>query len=195
MSAQGLRVLFRLASINSICLVTAGPAMAAGETCPEATIEALGINVSAESGDADAATSSCSIGSKDGYPAPDSSCTPGAYNPSVTLDSLKNSFLRTTCLRDKATTEKEKGQTYGWYQVHHPTSSEAHTCELDHLVPLELGGADTADNIWPQCGKDPASGEIYFHIKDTIETCAAEMVKAGERRSVRRARISRTMIG
>ncbi len=26
------------------------------------------------------------------------------------------------------------------------------TCELDHVVPLEIGGADTLDNIWPQCG-------------------------------------------
>jgi hypothetical protein len=39
--------------------------------------------------------------------------------------------------------------------------------ELDHLVPLELGGAprDIA-NLWPQ----PWDGEANAHMKDAVET-------------------------
>lgn len=46
-------------------------------------------------------------------------------------------------------------------------------CELDHLVPLSLGGADTLDNIWPQCV--PAR----FRGKDRVERYLVEQVRAG----------------
>src|SRR5262249_28321675 len=54
------------------------------------------------------------------------------------------------------------------------------TCELDHLVPLELGGADTLDNIWPQCG--PSGVELrerFFKLKDMVEDHLAEFVRHG----------------
>jgi len=54
------------------------------------------------------------------------------------------------------------------------------TCELDHLVPLELGGADSLDNVWPQCGPIGAKGlEIYFKAKDTVEDYLTTLVKEG----------------
>lgn len=53
-------------------------------------------------------------------------------------------------------------------------------CELDHLVPLELGGADGIGNIWPECGPDSATLENrYFKIKDRVENYLADEVKAG----------------
>jgi len=40
------------------------------------------------------------------------------------------------------------------------------TCELDHVVTLELGGADTLDNIWP-CGPTCAPlPQRFFKEKD-----------------------------
>jgi hypothetical protein len=52
---------------------------------------------------------------------------------------------------------------------------------LDHLVSLELGGADTLDNIWPQCGPDEVSlSERYFKLKDTVENYLARQVKNGQ---------------
>ncbi len=44
--------------------------------------------------------------------------------------------------------------TYLWYNVRHPSNNTgaSQTYELDHLVSLEIGGADTLENIWPQCG-------------------------------------------
>lgn len=41
------------------------------------------------------------------------------------------------------------------------------TCELDHTVPLELGGAVGMGNIWPECGPaDVTLRERYFKQKD-----------------------------
>jgi hypothetical protein len=38
-------------------------------------------------------------------------------------------------------------------------------CEIDHLISLELGGANTIDNLWPQ----PYDGEWNAHDKDRLE--------------------------
>ncbi|MBW4044581.1 MAG: hypothetical protein HIU87_06250 [Acidobacteria bacterium] len=59
-------------------------------------------------------------------------------------------------------------------------SGESQVCELDHLVPLELGGADGLGNIWPECG--PAGVSLdgrYFKLKDRVENYLADEVKAG----------------
>ena len=50
----------------------------------------------------------------------------------------------------------------------------------DHLVPLGIGGADTLDNIGPQCGPAGASlDRRYFKQKDMVENYLAAQVKAG----------------
>ena len=96
----------------------------------------------------------CSTRLRNGFPVPDPNCTPGAFNPSVTLDILESKSFSTRCIRDKATTPEEKFVNYPWYRIRHPAHNGGpnQVCELDHVVPLELGGADTLDNIWPQCG-------------------------------------------
>jgi len=51
---------------------------------------------------------------------------------------------------------------------------------LDHLISLELGGADTLDNIWPQCGpSDVTLPQRFFKEKDTVENFLAMQVRAG----------------
>ena len=53
-------------------------------------------------------------------------------------------------------------------------------CELDHLISLELGGADTLDNIWPQCGPSGvALAQRFFKEKDTVENFLAMQVREG----------------
>jgi 5-methylcytosine-specific restriction endonuclease McrA len=55
------------------------------------------------------------------------------------------------------------------------------TCELDHLVPLYLGGADTLDNVWPQCGpKGVALDDRYFKEKDKVEYSPDRQVRQGK---------------
>jgi hypothetical protein len=112
-----------------------------------------------------------------GYPLPDPKCTPGAANPTVTLDILQNPAFTTKCVRDGATSPAQKRSTYTDYRIAKPAhnSGKTQTCELDHLVSLELGGADTLDNLWPQCGGKP----VWFHIKDAVENYLAAEVKAG----------------
>ena len=128
------------------------------------------------------ADASCSTRNKDGYPIPDPRCTPGAVDPTVTLAILKDSNFKTACVRDKATSAATKATTYGDYVIKHPRSNTGatQTCELDHLVSIELGGADTLDNIWPQCGPSRVVlANRYFKIKDTVENYLAAQVRAG----------------
>ena len=44
---------------------------------------------------------------------------------------------------------------------------KAGQCEIDHLVPRELGGADDVLNLWPE----PYDGPWGAHAKDKLENC------------------------
>jgi len=118
--------------------------------CPACPIPSLQPKASRPLGSADP-SHGCTTQTKRGFPVPDPKCTPGAINPSVTVQILKDPSFRTACLRDCVTTESDKFVTYGQYGIPHPKNNQGanQVCELDHLVPLELGGADTLDNIWP----------------------------------------------
>jgi 5-methylcytosine-specific restriction endonuclease McrA len=124
----------------------------------------------------------CHAGTRHGFPIPDRRCTPGAINPTVTLAVLKNSNFRTCCIRDKVESESAKDVAYGWYGIHKPARNKGQDqfCELDHLVPLELGGADSMDNVWPQCGPDAVTlKQRFFKQKDQVESFLAAQVKTG----------------
>ena len=129
---------------------------------------------------------------KNGFPVPDPACTPGAINPTLTVDVLKDSRFKTGCVRDQAEAESRpaprpderpgpaKTDTYDWYSVSRPEGNQGQNqiCELDHLISLELGGADTLDNIWPQCGPPGVTlDNRFFKEKDTVENYLAWMVK------------------
>lgn len=122
----------------------------------------------------------CSIGERNKFQIPDPKCTPGAINPSLTLEVLTDPDFRTACLRDEATSAEKKKETYAFYGITEPreNSGKNQTCELDHFISLELGGADTLDNIWPQCGPDGAElEERDFKQKDMVEDYLAFLVK------------------
>lgn len=124
----------------------------------------------------------CSVQTRNGLPLPDPRCTPGAINPTVTIAVLRNPFFRTGCVRNCSTTQRDRSATYRRYGIQHPrgNSGRNQICELDHLVPLEMGGADTIENIWPQCG--PVGGTLrqrYFKQKDVVENYLTAQVKNG----------------
>ena len=124
----------------------------------------------------------CTPGTRNGFPVPDPRCSPGAINPSVTLAVLTTKGFTTKCVRDKATSAQTKKKTYGWYGIKPPAKNtgSTQTCELDHIISLELGGADTLDNIWPQCGPSRTTlWNRYFKQKDTVENYLAYMVREG----------------
>ena len=125
---------------------------------------------------------SCTLIVKNGYQLPDSHCTPGGIDSSVTVDILRDPQWRTGCIRNCQSSEQEKHIAYAWYRLIKPkvNTGEDQTCELDHLVPLELGGADGMGNIWPECG--PADAVLdgrEFKVKDRVENYLANEVKAG----------------
>ena len=125
---------------------------------------------------------SCSALLRDGYPVPDPSCTPGGINPSVTAATLRDPAWRTGCIRNHETSEKAKHKAYRWYGLRDPHRNYGDTqvCELDHLVPLELGGADGLGNIWPECGPShTVLQDRYFKVKDRVENYLAYEVKSG----------------
>ena len=124
----------------------------------------------------------CTTQINSGFPVPDPNCTPGAINPTLTIEVLRDRSFTTRCIRDAATQEVEKATTYEWYNMPHPSnnSGEGQICELDHLISLELGGADTLDNIWPQCGPSGvALPQRFFKEKDTVENFLAMQVREG----------------
>lgn len=124
----------------------------------------------------------CTFRVRNSYPMPDPGCTPGGVDPSVTAETLRDPDWRTGCVRNCQTSEAEKHVAYRWYNIRKPraNSGDNQVCELDHLVPLELGGADGMGNIWPECGPNRAAlDQRYFKMKDHVENYLADMVKAG----------------
>ncbi|MES1257845.1 MAG: hypothetical protein ABUS51_05430 [Acidobacteriota bacterium] len=169
---------FRLA-LGVTLLSTCGLGQA---TCVNCAVP--GIDPKASTPFAKADTShGCTTGTKLGFPVPDPQCTPGAINPTITVEVLRNKDFRTGCIRDCATTETDKRATYGFYSIAPPANNQGstQTCELDHLVSLELGGADTLDNIWPQCGPNQVVlAKRYFKQKDLVENFLAVRVRTGK---------------
>jgi hypothetical protein len=104
---------------------------------------------------------------------PDPTCTPGAIDPAVTqanLDATICSSGYTATVRPPASvTDAFKPTALAAYGV-----TYASTTELDHLVPLELGGASSASNLWPEPNKAGATGGD--NPKDSVETAANHAV-------------------
>lgn len=94
-------------------------------------------------------------------PRPDPGCTPGAIDPAVTQADIQSTICRsgyTANVRPPVSeTDRFKRTMYAAYGI--PTGA---TSELDHLVSLELGGANDAANLWPEVGPVP-------NPKDTVE--------------------------
>lgn len=74
------------------------------------------------------------------------------------------------------TTEKMKNQVYAEYGVQRNTGICAGGCEVDHLISLELGGADDVANLWPQ----PSQPKPGFHEKDALENYLHKQVCSGK---------------
>jgi hypothetical protein len=89
---------------------------------------------------------------------PDSACTPGAV---MTKDLDIICHHRTHDRRHVgASVHKQAFTEYGYT---FPRARGAF--EVDHLIPLELGGDNTIENLWAE----PASPKPGFHEKDLVE--------------------------
>lgn len=129
------------------------------------------------------APGSCHQRLSHGMSLPDPACTPGAVNPTVTAEVLRNPAFRTACVRDQLTTAQQKEVVYAWYGIAKPADNRGpnQICEIDHLISIGLGGSDALENLWPQCGPTGVPvGQRYFKIKDAhAELSLMRQVKAG----------------
>ncbi|MGZ6707960.1 MAG: hypothetical protein ACXVFN_13595 [Solirubrobacteraceae bacterium] len=104
-------------------------------------------------------------------PLPDRQCTPGAY--------FKNADRAHICVAGYTATVRRvsqalKGRVFAEYGI---TTHSGATYEVDHLVPLELGGSNSIANLFPEAAR-PTPG---FHEKDRLENKAHDRVCAGAR--------------
>lgn len=102
---------------------------------------------------------------------PDHKLTPGLLRPDATAQQLCAKGFTTR--RYRHTTAAMKATVYREYGR---TKKPGVCCEVDHLVPLELGGADDVKNLWPQ-PYEPVPGA---HQKDLVEDCLHRLVCTGK---------------
>jgi hypothetical protein len=62
------------------------------------------------------------------------------------------------------------------YSSYHAERREGVCCEVDHLIPLELGGSNRVANLWPQ----RYDGEWSASDKDRLEARLHRLVCTGE---------------
>lgn len=64
----------------------------------------------------------------------------------------------------------------GYDDPHCVPDAHGKTCEIDHLISRELGGADVTENLWPEAyGTTPWNA----HLKDKLENRLHKEVCAG----------------
>lgn len=99
---------------------------------------------------------------------PDPVCTPGATNPLVTQANLASTICQAGSARTVQLSEAFIAPIKRRLMVAYHAAEPAGNYELDHLVPLEVGGArSTATNLWPELNSHPAPG--VANVKDPVE--------------------------
>lgn len=110
----------------------------------------------------------CTVHTVPGGTLPDPICTPGSLGDLVTQATITTTICApnwtATVRPPTAATDRIKTVALAVYGM--PTAARA-TTELDHKVPLELGGSDDVTNLWPQPSDLPGKG--FRNTKDTVE--------------------------
>jgi hypothetical protein len=103
---------------------------------------------------------------------PDPACTPGSVDPAVSQRDIGSTICRvhwTDRVRPPES-QTELAKYHVAYPAYHiPARTQS---ELDHLVPLELGGSNDITNLWPETGKLP-------NPKDKVENALNHAVCDG----------------
>jgi hypothetical protein len=97
---------------------------------------------------------------------PDRRCSPGAFYSRLTRAVLCGRGFHTSAIRnvpqsEKFSVEREYGLTPAYY---------GRSLEIDHIVPLELGGSNAIANLFP---------ERSYAAKDRLENRLHQLVCAG----------------
>jgi len=100
---------------------------------------------------------------------PDPAITPGDVFDVTESDVCTPGY--SSSVRSVSTATKKK--VYQNYEISYPPPSR--TYEVDHFIPLELGGSNNILNLWPQ----PYSGTWNSRVKDRLETYLHKLVCQG----------------
>lgn len=99
-------------------------------------------------------------------------------SPDITPGKVMTTDTAKICARGYAKTQRHtpqsvKNERYRSYGIAHHKAGQY---EIDHLVSLELGGADVASNLWPQ---SYLASPWNAHVKDRLENYLHAEVCAG----------------
>jgi hypothetical protein len=102
---------------------------------------------------------------------PDRRCSPGAYYSKLTRGVICSAAFHTSTIRNVPESEKHQVELeYGM-----TPRSYGYTIEIDHIVPLEVGGSNEIANLYPE----PGSGTAGYHFKDRLENRLHDLVCTG----------------
>jgi DNA-binding response OmpR family regulator len=105
----------------------------------------------------------------------DSKVTPGAVDPQLTKAKLCDPAFHTGTVRNVTHAMKVQAcEAYGQNKAWCPGKRY----EIDHLISIELGGANDPSNLWPEPVDAP--GVIGYHSKDVVENRAHRAVCSGQ---------------
>ena len=117
---------------------------------------------------------------------PDPACTPGDVGSADRgTDDLDVICHSSTKPRRHVTAEQHR-QAFIRYGLRQPAAALAKSFEVDHFIPLELGGSNADANLWAE----PAGPVPGYHEKDHVEdylhkqVCSGEMNLADARRAI-----------
>jgi hypothetical protein len=103
---------------------------------------------------------------------PDPRCSPGAYYSGLTTAVICSPSFHTSLIRNVSAAEKHAVELeYGL-----APRAYGYTLEIDHIVPLELGGSNDIANLFPE----RASLSPGYRAKDRLENRLRAMVCAGQ---------------
>jgi hypothetical protein len=106
-----------------------------------------------------------------GVPGPNRRLTPGEIFPSATRSIVCVSGYSASVRNVPDATRRAVFAAYG---IAYPPASGAY--ELDHLISLELGGDNSARNLWPES----YTGAGSAHVKDHLENKLHALVCSGQ---------------
>lgn len=99
---------------------------------------------------------------------PDPILTPG----SVVLESPETVLGEGYAERNRRVSQKEKDKVFRRYRI---APKHRHGYQIDHLLPLSLGGSNDLRNLWPH-PHHPTYGPV---VKARLEACLRALVRRG----------------
>ncbi len=110
---------------------------------------------------------------------PDPRCSPGA-----TLKVGRSQVCRSGySAAARHVSYSEKRQVYARYGIRH---HRPYSYEVDHLVPLELGGANTRQNLWPERYGGPSGARTKDGLENALhaDVCAGRLALRTAQREI-----------